>query len=60
MHVRMLVQVLPPGVQHQQHADLSAQPLGVGSHISQRVGRRLERVCTEWIDAGLEPQATAG
>ena len=38
MHMRMVVQVLPPGVQHQQHADRGAQVLRIGRHIAKRGG----------------------
>ena len=34
MHVRVVVQVLPPRVQYQQHADLGAETLGVGRDVS--------------------------
>jgi hypothetical protein len=43
MHVRMVMQVLPPGMQHHQDADLGAQPLGVGGHVAQRRRGRLEQ-----------------
>jgi hypothetical protein len=36
MHVGMVVQVLPPSVQHQQHADPGAEMLGVGGRIAER------------------------
>ena len=33
--MRMIVQVLAPGVQHQQQAELDAQALGVGGDVAQ-------------------------
>ena len=43
VHVRMMVQVLAPGVQHHQHADRRAQPLRVGGHLAQRRRGRLQQ-----------------
>ena len=40
--MRMMVQVLPPGVQHGDEPDLGAEMLGIGGDGAQRLGRRLE------------------
>src|SRR6516225_6148397 len=36
VHVRMMVQVLTPGVQHHEHADRRTQTLGISGHLTQR------------------------
>ncbi len=50
MHVRVVQQVLPPGVQHAQEADLRAQMLWVGGDGAQRLRRRPEQ---DVVDHGL-------
>ena len=42
--VRMMVQVLPPGVQHRDDTDLGAEMLGIGGDGAQRLGRRRNRM----------------
>ena len=37
------MEVLPPGVEHRDGADLGAQMLGIGSNQTQGVGSRLEQ-----------------
>ena len=39
----MVMQVLAPGVQHGDHADLGAEMLGIGGDGAQRLGRRPEQ-----------------
>jgi hypothetical protein len=41
--MRVMVQVLSPGVEHHQHTDGCTQPLGIGRHLAQRRGRPLHR-----------------
>ena len=43
VHMGMMVQVLAPGVQHGDQADLGAEMLGIGGDDAQRLGRRLEQ-----------------
>lgn len=43
MHMRMMVQILTPRVQYQQHADLSAEAFGMSSHAAEGLRRRLEQ-----------------
>jgi hypothetical protein len=43
MHVRVVRQRRPPGVQHQRGADLRTQMLGIGRDGAQRLGRHLEQ-----------------
>ena len=43
MHMRVVEEVLPPGVQHRSHADRGAEMLGIGSDGLHRVGRRPEQ-----------------
>ena len=43
MDVRMVVQVLAPGVEHGDEADLGAEMLGIGGDPAQRLGRRSEQ-----------------
>ena len=43
MHMRMVVEVLPPGVEHRDGAELGAQMLGFGSAQAQGLGGRLEQ-----------------
>ena len=43
MHVRVMLKVLPPGVQHTQEADLRAQMLWVGGDLMQRLRCRPEQ-----------------
>ena len=38
MDMRVMVQVLSPGVEHQEHADDRTEALGVGGHVAQRGG----------------------
>src|SRR5215471_18218591 len=42
VQMRMNLEVLSPGVQHREEADLGPQMLGVGSNGFQRFGRSLE------------------
>src|ERR1041385_6302099 len=50
MEVGMVVQVLTPGVQHRDDADLGAEVLGISRNGSQRLGRRPEQ---DGIDRGF-------
>ena len=50
VHVRMMQQVLAPGVQHREEADLGAQVLGVGGDRAQRLGGGAEQ---HVVDDGL-------
>ena len=43
MHMRMVVEVLSPGMEHGDGADLGAQMPGIGSNQAQGVGGRLEQ-----------------
>jgi len=43
VHVWMVVQILPPRVQHRQEPDLGAEVLQVGSDLLERLARRLEQ-----------------
>jgi hypothetical protein len=43
MNVRMVMEVLAPGVQHRGDADLGAEVLGIGGDDAQRFGRRPEQ-----------------
>jgi hypothetical protein len=43
MDMRMMVQVLAPGVEHGDEADLGAQILGIGGDPAQRLGRGPEQ-----------------
>jgi len=43
MDVRMMIEVLPPGVQDRREADLSAEMLGVAGNRRQRLGGGLEQ-----------------
>ena len=38
MDVRMNLQILPPGVEHTEEADLGAEMLRIGSNLQQRGG----------------------
>ena len=42
MNMRMMVQVLAPGMEHGQQPDLGAKMLGVRCNGAQRLGRGLE------------------
>src|SRR5208283_4094932 len=42
VHMGMGLQVLPPGVEHTEEADLSAEMFGIGGHLFQRRGAGLE------------------
>ena len=50
MNVRVVQQVLPPGVQHAEEADLRAQMLRIGGDGAQRLRRRPEQ---DVVDHGL-------
>ena len=50
MQMRVMQQVLPPGVQHAQEADLRAQMLWIGGDVAQRLRRRPEQ---DVVDHGL-------
>ena len=43
MHMPMMVEVLPPGVEHRDRAKLGAQMVGIGSNRTQGLGGRLEQ-----------------
>ena len=43
VNVRVLVQILSSGMQHHQDANLSTEPLRVGSDFAQRCRRRMEQ-----------------
>ena len=43
VHMRVMEQVLSPGVQHGDHAGLGAEVLGIGGDGAHRLGRRLEQ-----------------
>ena len=43
MHVRMMHQVLAPGVKHHQTANLRSQVLRIGGNLQQRLGRRTKQ-----------------
>lgn len=45
--MRVLLQVLPPGVQDGENADLSAESFGVGCHLQCRCGTRREQQVIE-------------
>ena len=57
MHVRVVQQVLPPGVQHAQEADLRAEMLWVGGDLAQRLRRRPEQ---DVVDHGLVLERDGG
>lgn len=42
VHMGMSLQVLPPGVEHTQEADLRAEMFGIGGHLFQCRGAGLE------------------
>ena len=48
--MRMMVQVLPPGVEHGNQPERGAEMLGVGGDEAQRLGCRLEQ---DAVDDGL-------
>lgn len=43
MHVRMVHQVLAPGVQHRQEAEAGSQVFGVGGDVRQRLRHGLKQ-----------------
>ena len=47
MHVRMMLQVLPPGVQHRDEADFGAQVFRIGSDRAQGFGAGAEQDIVE-------------
>ncbi len=57
MDVRVMMQVLTPGVEHGDDADLDAQMLGIARYGAQRLGRRLEQ---DGVDRGLVLEADLG
>jgi hypothetical protein len=57
MDVRMMIEVLPPGMQDGGEANLSAQMLWVLGDRRQRLGGGLEQ---EPIDPGLVPEGQGG
>ena len=52
MHVRMMLQVLPPGVQHRDEADLRAQVFRIGGDRAQGFGAGAEQHANGTIVAG--------
>jgi hypothetical protein len=50
VNVRVVQQILSPGVQHTQEADLRAQMIWIGGDLTQRLRRRLEQ---DIVDDGL-------
>ena len=57
VNMRMMVQVLPPGVQHGNQPERGAEMLGVGGDEAQRLGRRLEQ---DAVDDGLVLEGDLG
>ena len=57
MNVRVVQQILPPGVQHTKKADLRAQMLGVGGDGAQRLRRCPEQ---DIVDHGLVLERDGG
>ena len=57
MNVRMVQQVLSPGVQHAEEADLCAQMLRIGGDGAQRLRRRPEQ---DIVDHGLVLERDVG
>jgi hypothetical protein len=55
--VRVLLQVLAPGVEHGDKADLGAEMTPVGGDRAQRLGRRLEQ---DGVDRGLVLEGNFG
>ena len=55
--MRMMLQVLAPGVQHGDQPDLGAEMLGIGGDDAQRLGRRLEQ---DAVDDGLVLEGDLG
>lgn len=43
MNMRMVLQVLAPGMEHADEADFGAEMCGIGGDRGQRFGRRLEQ-----------------
>jgi hypothetical protein len=50
MEVRVVMKILPPGVEHGKEADLGPEVLGIGSDGTQRIGGRAEE---DVVDRGL-------
>ena len=50
MHMRMVIEVLAPGMQHRGDADVGSQVLRIGSDRGQRLGRGRKQ---EAVDLGL-------
>ena len=55
--MRMMVQVLPPGVEHGNQPERGAEMLGVGGDEAQRLGCRLEQ---DAVDDGLVLEGNLG